>query len=1153
MRSPALLDGTLLHICLLGKPALLLDGELHAFGGPRRAIALLAYLITHRERALSRAALAERFWPDQDDEDARAALRRHLHRVLSALPPAPDSAPWVIADKTTIRWNAGAPATIDTLEFERLGASGDRAGAIALYRGDFLEEFYDEWIVPERERLRERAASYLAALIDEHRRALDYQSAIGYAQTLLRLDPLREDAIRRLMSLRFAAGDRSGALAEFEAFRKRLREELATEAMPETVALRERIAKNELALDVGEDAAARVTRTHPGFRFVGRDEPLATLTAAWESAARGNATTAIVSGEAGIGKSRLIGELVALAEAQGCRLVFGTTAAIETEPYQAIAEALRGAVGMLALDRLTPVQRAALATLLPEIRERDRGVAELAPLDAPRERQRLFDAVGSAFELLAQRRPLLLVLEDLHAAGAPTIALVDAIVRRLQGKSALIVVSYREDGDARPRLRTLIRGLAHATTIHVALGPLAESDVRAIVAEAGYAGADPAASEIFTAGGGNALFTTELLKARLGDDDGNAIPSGVAAAVRARIERLSPRARTLVDAAAVAGASFDAEVVGGACGWNYADVFGALDEVLDATLVRFSLHRRGDYAFSHQLVRAAVYDAVDANVRPTLHRRIARTLERLYPERPSLCATIARHFDAAGLFAEAATRYATAAQYALDVFAQDEAIALGSRALELEGNPRARFALHALREEAHRRAGDPHARDIDCAAMLELAEEIADDDLRATALTASIAIKRERGDRPSEREAIERLRELGERTHSARRRLEAALAQARMAINVADLAAARSIFAAAEPLVEAVADDGLALEFWLLRVNTAYGTPEAHTFLARARAFVRDSVVRDVRALRSAANIADFEGDAQTLGRVSEELLARNREIGDLDGQASAHLQAALAAWYRLDVAAVHDHNERALAIFERTQKQNSIAAVLNNRGVIAQRLGDFESALADHERAKAIATNINQREYVFLALANFASIAELREDPVRARACANEALAFAHEYGLEHQTFVARAYVGKAEFALGNTPTASEHLEAALLHLRRRDARGAFETLVDLVPVRVALADTAGARAAADELMQTLDRDRFFSKFPARALAAAAAGFAADGQHERAQALATEAATLLTELASRLPDDATKAGYLGLPFHRLILRKVDAAGTIAR
>ena len=84
-------------IYLLGKPALFVAGSLQPFGGPRKAIALLAYLILHRGRALSRAAVAEQFWPDEEDENARASLRRHLHRATSALPEAPRPSVMTIA------------------------------------------------------------------------------------------------------------------------------------------------------------------------------------------------------------------------------------------------------------------------------------------------------------------------------------------------------------------------------------------------------------------------------------------------------------------------------------------------------------------------------------------------------------------------------------------------------------------------------------------------------------------------------------------------------------------------------------------------------------------------------------------------------------------------------------------------------------------------------------------------------------------------------------------------------------------------------------------------------------------------------------------------------------------------------------------------
>jgi DNA-binding SARP family transcriptional activator len=1012
-------DRAATRISLFGKPALFIDGRLQPFRGPRKAVALLAYILLHRDRALSRAAVAEQFWPDEDDESARAALRRHLHRALSALPEPPSDRPWIVGDKVMLRWNPDAALDVDTLAYESLCAAGRREAAVDLYRGDYLEDFYDHWVLAERERLRELHAANLVALADERRRALDYPNAIAFAQSLLRLDPLREDAIRLLMTLRFAAGDRAGALADFEAFGRQLRDELLTDPMPETIALREAIRNNDLnTLESGKSDAPHTAR--PAFPFAGRGSALKALAHAWETAARGFAATAIVSGEAGIGKSRLIGELVTLAEAQGGRVMVGTTASIETEPYQALAGALRGALPLLRLDRIEPATLAALSPLVPSLRERAPNLPLLPELAADRDRRRFFDAVEAAFAHVAEKRPLLVVLEDVHWAGAATIELLDSLVRRLRENSILVVVSFREEEvSANHPLRDFIRRLEPERSVHVALGPLDLDDVRALVDGAlPDGGREQLAQDLLSASDGNSLFVTELLLERLSGANASAeetvaaLPAGIARTVLTRLDRLAPRVRSLVETAAVTGVGFDAEVVREVCGWGFAEVFDALDELFDRALVRLSPHRRGDYAFSHQLVHAAVYGSIDEPARRALHRRVAKTLERLFPDRPSLCASIARHFDAAGWADDAVARYLSAVRYALGVFAQAEAAELATRGLALCTQPRDRFELHRLREEASVRIGDDTGRRTDCEAMLEVAGQLGDDDLLGTALLRTVTRLRERGERTAEHAAILRLRVLGERSGATRWMVEAALAQARFEINRADDAAAEAIFAAAEPHVAAVDDPALALEFWVARASTALGTPRAREFLERARPSIGDDPLRRIRWLRGEANVADHEGDERALFAIASELLDRYREMGDVDGQASANLQLALCAWYRLDFAAALEHNRLALAFFERVQKPNSIAAVLINRGVFAQRLGQFSAAEADYRDARALSESIGQRAMVSLAMVNLASLASMRGEPEHARSLALEAVAHAREHGLAEREAVALQYL---------------------------------------------------------------------------------------------------------------------------------------------
>ncbi|HXW76688.1 MAG TPA: hypothetical protein VEJ20_04685, partial [Candidatus Eremiobacteraceae bacterium] len=146
-----------LVIHLLGQPRFTLGGESYKFAGRPKVLALLAYLVLRRGSAASREKVAFTLWEDDAEEDARANFRRHLHLLQQALPAAPPDKPWIVADGETVGWNPAADARIDVVEFERLAsAKATRAAAIEWYGGDLLETAYDEWIFPERDRLRNR-------------------------------------------------------------------------------------------------------------------------------------------------------------------------------------------------------------------------------------------------------------------------------------------------------------------------------------------------------------------------------------------------------------------------------------------------------------------------------------------------------------------------------------------------------------------------------------------------------------------------------------------------------------------------------------------------------------------------------------------------------------------------------------------------------------------------------------------------------------------------------------------------------------------------------------------------------------------------------------------------------------------------------------
>ena len=234
----------LLRIRLFGPPQLFWNDERLRFRAPARALALLVYLLLHRDEAVRRDAVAYTLWPDQPEVEARGNLRYNLYYLLNGVLPKGRDIPWIAGDKRSIQWNPAAPLWLDVSEFERLALESDGGlEAVELYTADLAEGVDDEWLTPSRERLRERQCALLATLIEAARAQHELPRAIEYAQRLLRHDPWREDAVRALMSLRYDSGDRGGALLAYREFAKRLSDEIGVEPMSETTATYKGIAE----------------------------------------------------------------------------------------------------------------------------------------------------------------------------------------------------------------------------------------------------------------------------------------------------------------------------------------------------------------------------------------------------------------------------------------------------------------------------------------------------------------------------------------------------------------------------------------------------------------------------------------------------------------------------------------------------------------------------------------------------------------------------------------------------------------------------------------------------------------------------------------------------------------------------------------------
>ncbi len=362
----------MLQVQLFGAGRVLDDvGEIKL---PSRAwtLPLLAYLLFHRGEVLPRQRVAFALWPDEMEETALKNLRRNLHRLTQALPAIDGAEPWIVSAGHSIAWNTSAACEVDVIGVRPLTSGFSNAGG----GGCGLLRRLARGIPRRLDRCGARAPASvyqtaLRELIVEHRSRRAFASASHYAQQLLDTDAWHEDVLRQLMSVRYESGDAAGAIAAFAGFAERLRTEMRVEPMAETIALRDAIARGapipgafgyvETDRKVGRAQAP----------FVGRPDDLARLRGQWLRAAGGRGGIGFVRGEAGIGKSRLVSELALIVEAEGGRVITGTTSSPERDPYQSLVSALRGALPLVAQTNVTPPLLAAVAAVVPELRSEE--------------------------------------------------------------------------------------------------------------------------------------------------------------------------------------------------------------------------------------------------------------------------------------------------------------------------------------------------------------------------------------------------------------------------------------------------------------------------------------------------------------------------------------------------------------------------------------------------------------------------------------------------------------------------------------------------------------------------------------------------------------------------------------------------------------
>ena len=668
----------MIDIHLLGPPRVEVDGRPAVFD-TRKAVALLAYLALS-DLPRPRDLLADLLWGEADVQHSRAALRR----TLSAIRAGTDDA-CLDADRSTVALRRRPDLRVDLRQVRQAVADGDLERAASLHGGEFLEGLvvagapaFEEWQQSTAESVRVERGSLLRRLGSAREARGDLVGALEAAQRWLALDELHEPAHQAVIRLTALTGDRSGSLARYRDCVRVLDTELGVAPLAATTALYE-AARND-ALVAPAPPPPRRELPHPdrtaGAPLVGRDAVLAALLDEHRRTTR-SGRVVVVRGETGIGRTRLLEELVGRLEAGGA--VTLTARAFQEESslaYAPVVQALRSRLLRDArwCEQLSDDARQAAGRLLPELLPGRRAVPSAPEPPGAEERflAGLWETLATAAGGSAPDTAGLLVLDDAHWADAATAALLAYGSRRLSGRRLLVVLSWRTPAD--PALLPVVVELERAgeAVVHT-LSRLDLDDVAAVTRAVRPEAAEPAVVQrLLDETEGLPFLVVEYLRELDLASPRWSLPDSARALMRIRLAMVSDVGRQLLAAAAVLGRSFDVDVVRATSGRAEDEVVTGLEELARHGLVR---EDGQGYDFTHETLRALVHEDMSLARRRLLHRRAAEATDD-----PGVRA---RHLEGAGDAAGAASAHVAAAARARSVFAHDQALAHLRAALAL--------------------------------------------------------------------------------------------------------------------------------------------------------------------------------------------------------------------------------------------------------------------------------------------------------------------------------------------------------------------------------------------------------------------------------------------------------------------------------------
>lgn len=712
-----LFDKSAIKIQMLGQFQVWLHQEILTWP-TRKCKALFQILLIEPGRLVPADQLLEYLWSDLPPQSAQNNLWvtvSHLRRALQPdLPPRSRSA-FIQKQIEGYHFNIESDYWLDCEEFATYINEAQSANhpserikaweaARNLYQGDYLEdEPYSEWAQVPRIQWQRRYEQLLVNLAQGYGRNGRFQLAITCAREILTLDNTNETAFRLLMRSHAALGERTTSIQVYNEAVKVLKDEIGVDPMPETDELMHLIQTLE---GKWEFEPSETTTNTP---FVGRGKEVEQITQLLTHTSTEQGQVVVISGEPGIGKSRLIQEMTILASQRGFQTLHANCYQVEqTIPYQSVIDLVRQVITSDdQWHKLSPVWLIELGVLAPEINELDinDSSADYNLSDMGENQQvRLYQAIFNLFTNRSDRQKLFLIIEDINWADQATLQCLHFIARNITHVPIALVLSLREE-----HISTDVNVVEFLNSLHrepyvtfLSLARLNLEDTIAFLEQTRDTAdlADRLGKWLYQETNGNPFFFISLIQSLREEgllenavetdwqmvartDPSLVLPDAIRESVLARLQRLQNTERDVLDWMAVYGSGLDFITLQAISRQPKMTLLNAVEQSLERKLL---VETSGEYDFAHHKIREVVYYDLSAARRSLYHRQIADTLETLTLSLDK-SSILAYHFERGEENEKALIYWMQAGEHASKTYAYQQAAQNYERALALTEQP----------------------------------------------------------------------------------------------------------------------------------------------------------------------------------------------------------------------------------------------------------------------------------------------------------------------------------------------------------------------------------------------------------------------------------------------------------------------------------